>query len=402
MRHRHRTAAKARAADARGWSLRALLVSGAAAALLVYGASVAIAEEVPPSLPACEAAERFDIETVAEMPTPWGIGFLPGGDLLVASLDGTLRRVGTDGEVTEIGGVPPVFYAGQAGLFEVQPAPDFPDSGKVYLVYAHGDFDENATRLATATLDGDRLSDLEVLFTAEFLKEGSFHYGGRLVFLPDDTLLLAIGEGSEFREEAQVLSNHLGTIVRLGLDGSVPGDNPFVGRDDAKPEIWSYGHRNPQGLARDPETGIVYDNEHGPRGGDEINVIEKGKNYGWPAISYGIDYSGAMITPHTALPGMEQPIKQWTPSMAPSGLTVYRGDAFPGWDGDLFSGALAFRYLSRVAMEDGSPVCEEKLLADFKDNGRRIRDLKTGPDGLIYVAYEGRDAGVVRLVPAAE
>jgi glucose/arabinose dehydrogenase len=348
-----------------------------------------------------EGATALRIETLAEgLVNPWSLAFLPDGSILVTERDGKLRVIRDGALIPEpVAGVPQPYVRSQGGLFDVLPHPDFATNRTLFLSHAAGTADSNATRVISATFDGAALSDVRTIFETKTKKDTAAHYGGRLVILPDRTMLVTIGDGFEYREKAQDLSSGLGKIVRVNLDGSIPDDNPFVGRDDALPEIWSFGHRNPQGLAFDPQTGIVWQTEHGPRGGDEINVIEKGENYGWPIATYGVDYSGAQISPYTDYEGTRQPAKHWTPSIGPSGLAVYRGDLFEGWTGDLLVGALALTALHRVDIEDGAVVGEERYLV-----GERVRDVRVGPDGAIYVTTEDHDGApvgkVLRLTPA--
>ena len=242
--------------------------------------------------------------------------------------------------------------------------------------------------------------ELEVLFTVAPLKNTSAHYGGRMVFLPDGTLFSATGDGFEFREQAQKLDNLFGKTIRINKDGSIPKDNPFIDTDRAKPEIWSYGHRNPQGVSLDPKTGNLYLHEHGARGGDELNLIERGKNYGWPAITYSVDYSGATISPYTEHPKMEQPLIQWTPSIAPSGMTLYNpqndNPPFPQWRGNLFASALAERTVRRLTLERGK-VIDQQIM--FTDIGARIRDVKVGPKGYLYLLTDSSKGKVIRIKP---
>jgi glucose/arabinose dehydrogenase len=252
--------------------------------------------------------------------------------------------------------------------------------------------------VARARLDDGALRDLQVIFEAKPLKDTDNHYGGRIAFLPDGTFALTLGEGFEYREKAQDLTSDLGKIVRLRDDGSVPPDNPFIGRPAVRPEIYTWGHRNPQGLVFDAASGRLYETEHGPRGGDELNIIVAHRNYGWPVITYGMDYSGAYVSPYTTHRGLEQPVIYWTPSIAPSGLAIYRGDKFPDWKGDLFVGALAFEHLRRVHLDDrGEVVAQEELLNDLH---RRIRDVRAPSDGYLYVCTDDDDGRVLRLEPA--
>jgi glucose/arabinose dehydrogenase len=287
-----------------------------------------------------------------------------------------------------------VLVRGQGGLMDVVLHPDFAANQLVYLSYAHGEPKANATRLARGRLEGNALLNVEVIFTVTPNKRTPQHYGAKFLFLPDGTILLTTGDGFNHREEAQNRAGLLGKTVRINADGSIPQDNPYVGDSASDPAIWTYGHRNPQGLAMDPDTGVVYLHEHGPRGGDEINVIRPGRNYGWPIITYGIDYTGAQVTPYRAMPGLEQPLKYWVPSIAPSGLAVYRGDVFPEWNGDLFVGALVDQEVRRVHLEGGRAVAEEAL---FSELGVRIRDVRVSADGHLYVVTDGSPGQVIRV-----
>lgn len=350
---------------------------------------------------AAAAGAQYDIDTVAEgLDFPWSIAFVPDGSMLVTERSGQLRLI-RDGELRDapVSGVPDVYAAGQGGLFDVVLDPDFKSNRSLYLTYAHGTRRSNATRVAKATFDGSALSGLTVVFTATPLKSTPHHFGGRLVFLPDGTFLLTTGDGFNYREEALKLDNHLGKVVRLNRNGTVPTDNPFVRRAGALPEIWSYGHRNPQAIVRDTDSGTVYLHEHGPRGGDELNVIEPGRNYGWPAITYGIDYSGASISPYTELPGMEQPLVYWVPSIAPAGMAYYDADLFPEWQGDLFVAALAERTIRRLDLENGQVVDQEVLFADL---GYRFRDVRVGPDGALYLLTDSGSGKVLRVAPVSD
>lgn len=344
------------------------------------------------------SAERYQIETLAEgLAFPWSIGFLPDGSFLLTERAGRLRHLSASGELSEpIAGVPPVFARSQAGLFDVLPDPDFDANRVIYLSYAHGDQSANTPRVARARLVDLRLEDVEVIFTGTPMQRTAAHYGGRLAFLPDGTLLLTTGDGFNHREDPQRLDNTRGKTLRIHTDGSIPADNPFVGDANAMDSIWTYGHRNPQGLVVTP-AGRVYQHEHGAQGGDELNLLEPGRNYGWPVITHGIDYTGARISPFTAYPGMEQPLVDWTPSIAPSGLTYYDGDAFPAWRGQLFVGALAEQSVRRVTLTEAGAVDQGRV---FDEIGSRIRDIRTGPDGFLYVLTDQPDGSVLRIRPA--
>jgi aldose sugar dehydrogenase len=281
--------------------------------------------------------------------------------------------------------------AGQGGLFDVLPHPEFERNGLIYLSYAEGPPKDNATAIARGRLHADRLSDLEVIYRVAPRKDTPVHYGGRMAFLPDGTLLLTSGDGFDYREAAQDIGSGLGKVIRITDAGAPAPGNPFP---DA-PFVYSYGHRNPQGLAIAAD-GTVWLHEHGPRGGDEVNIIEPGVNYGWPATTYGIDYSGAIISPHTALPGMAQPEHYWTPSIAPSGLAIYDGELFPEWRGDLFVGGLASRDVRRLRVANGRVIGEERL---FRELRARIRDVRTGPDGALYLVTNGSPGEVVKVLP---
>ncbi|RRJ83762.1 PQQ-dependent sugar dehydrogenase [Aestuariirhabdus litorea] len=342
---------------------------------------------------------KYELQVVADgLDHPWSLSFLPDGRMLVTERAGRLRMISASGimDSAPVRGVPRVFDRSQGGLFEAVPHPDFANNGLIYLSYAWGDGDANGTRLARARLEGNALRDLEVLFTVEPLKDTPVHYGGRLAFMPDGTLLLTTGDGFDYREQAQKLDSLLGKVVRLNDDGSIPADNPFVGQADARGEIYSYGHRNPQGLLYDEESGTLYLHEHGPKGGDEINILEPGNNYGWPVITYGRDYSGATISPYTEYEGMEQPLIYWTPSIAPSGVTIYRGNEFPQWQGDLLVGALAGRQVRLVELDQGRVVGQQPL---FTELGERIRDVRSGPDGRLYLISDSSNGTLYRVVP---
>jgi len=343
----------------------------------------------------------YRVVTVASgLAHPWGLAFLPGGEMLVTERDGRLRVV-RDGELLPepISGLPRMMVGGQGGLLDVALDPNFADNSLIYLTYAGGRPGNAGTEVARGRLDLDAMAlrDMETIFAVEPKTPGGAHYGGRLQFHPDGTLFVTLGDRYSYLDQAQSIENHIGTIVRINPDGSVPEDNPFVGRDDAKPEIYTYGNRNVQGIALRPGTTTIWAHEHGPRGGDELNILKPGANYGWPAITYGIDYSGAIISDKTEAPGMEQPVVYWDPSIAPSGMTFYDGDKFPQWRGDIFMGALAHRHLRRLEMNGDEVVAQEELLSDL---GARIRDVVAGPDGLLYVLTDAANGRILRLEPA--
>ncbi|GAB4354419.1 MAG: PQQ-dependent sugar dehydrogenase [Gammaproteobacteria bacterium] len=344
---------------------------------------------------------NFRVETVAEgLEHPWGMAFLPGGGMLVSERVGRLRLITADGKLRKkpVRGIPKVVARGQGGLLDVALHPDFTRNRWVYLSYSGRGREGVNTEVARARFDGIELSDLQIIFRARpKVSTGYNHFGSRLLFDRDGFLFVTLGDRYHLRDRAQSVEDHLGTIVRLHDDGRVPGDNPFVGRDGAMPEIYTYGHRNAQGIALRPGTNTVWMHEHGPRGGDEVNILKPGANYGWPAITYGIDYSGAIISDKTEAPGMEQPVVYWVPSIAPSGMAFYDGDHFPQWKGDLFVGALAKRHLRRLELEGDRVVGQEQLLRDLDE---RIRDVRSGPDGYLYLLTDSSNGRILRLVPA--
>lgn len=346
--------------------------------------------------------ENFHVETVAsDLEHPWSVAFLPDGEFLVTERSGNLWRILPDGYKIDIGGVPKVFHEGQGGLLDVILEPDFKDGGWIYFSYAAASEEDEFmanTEVARAKLDleENELRDVEVIFKADPKVEGDNHWGSRLLLTPDGDLYITLGERFSYEDEAQNPANHLGALVRIKPDGSVPEDNPFIGQEDKKPEIYSYGHRNPQGIALHPDSGKVWIHEHGPKGGDEINILKAGANYGWPAVTFGISYWGMKISDHTSAPGMEDPILQWTPSIAPSGMAFYTGDKFPKWKGDLFVGALSHKHLRRLELDGEKVVREEELL---KDRDERIRDVRQGPDGYLYILTDEDDGQLIRLKP---
>jgi glucose/arabinose dehydrogenase len=377
-------------------SFMALVISAASTAVTLASDQV----RPPTSQAARVVSSGYKVVEIARgLDHPWSMAFLPDGSVLVTERVGHLRLI-KDGKLLPqpIGGVPPVLTGSQAGLFDVVLHPNFAQNHLLYLSYAAGTRGANGTRVARARFDGTTLQDLQVIFQALPLKDTNNHYGGRIAFLADGTFTLSIGEGFEYREKAQDLTSDLGKIVRLNDDGTVPHDNPFIGQPSVRPEIYTWGHRNPQGLLFDAQRGILFETEHGPRGGDELNIILAHRNYGWPLITYGMDYSGAYVSPYTQRAGLEQPVIYWTPSIAPSGLALYRGEKFPAWKGDLFAGALSFRHLRRIHLdEQGNVVDQDQLLTDLR---WRIRDVRAPADGYLYVCTDEDDGRVLRLEPA--
>ncbi len=342
--------------------------------------------------------KAYQLATIVEgLDSPWGFAFLPDGDILVTELGGKLRLIRNGSLVTQpVSGVPEVFYAGQGGLMDIVLHPDYAENQFVYVSLAVGDSDANALRIIRARFTGEALENVETIFEAAPAKDTPVHYAGRMTFLPDNSLLIMVGDGFDYREEAQNLSTHFGSIVRVTDSGKIPPDNPFLDISDAKPETWSYGHRNAQSIIYDAQLDAVFQTEHGARGGDELNLIEAGKNYGWPIITWGIDYSGARISPYTEYEGMEQPLIDWTPSIGPSGMTLYRGDLFPQWQGDIFVTSLIFSHVVRVDM-DGKKAGAQEVL--FEEIGERLRDIRTGADGALYILAE-ESGRLLKVTPA--
>jgi glucose/arabinose dehydrogenase len=332
---------------------------------------------------------------------PWGMAFLPSferdGRVLVTERSGRMRLLNTrNGTGTVLEGLPPVDARGQGGLLDVVLHPQFADNAWVYWSYAEPDaLGGNSTAVARGRLDGTRLRDVQVIFRQAPKFASTYHFGSRLVFARDGRLFVTLGDRNARRDDAQVLSNHHGKIVRIEADGSVPRDNPFVGHASARPEIWSYGHRNVQGAALHPATGELWTHEHGPQGGDEVNVAEAGKNYGWPVITYGAEYgSGRKIGEGTHREGMEQPLTHWVPSIAPSGMAFVTGNRYAGWQGSLVVGALRGQLLVRLQLEGRKVVRQERLLTGL---GERIRDVRQGPDGWLYLLTDSDEGRLLRL-----
>ncbi|MEL7119873.1 MAG: PQQ-dependent sugar dehydrogenase [Bacteroidota bacterium] len=341
---------------------------------------------------------KFSLETVADgFKIPWGMDFLPNGDLLVSERSGTLYRIDNNNKREAIEGVPSVVARGQGGLMDVELHPNFESNKWVYISYSKTD--PRNSKLATTAvirgkLKGNQLTKVGEVFLAEPYLPTRHHYGSKLEFDRDGYLFISVGDRGRRNQNPQSLDNHCGKIHRIHDDGSIPKDNPFVNDNKAKASIFSYGHRNPQGIAMNPTTGQIWETEHGPRGGDEVNIIQKGKNYGWPVISYGINYNGTKFTDLTEQEGLLQPELYWVPSIAPCGTEFVSGNKYPAWEGDLLVGSLSFEYLNRCKVENNKIVGEEKLLK----NVGRVRDVEMGPDGYIYVAVEG-PGRILKIVP---
>ncbi len=340
----------------------------------------------------------FYVQTVVEgLNIPWGMAFLPDGTMLITERDGTLRLVREGSLVTEpIAGVPEVYARGQGGLLDVELHPDYETNGWIYLSYSKTGASGSNTAIMRARYDVDShsLINQEDVYVGQPFTNARHHFGSRIAFDGNGYLFFSIGDRGSMNT-AQDISNSNGNLFRLHDDGSIPEDNPFVGRDGLD-EIYAYGLRNIQGMAVHPETGVIWTNLHGPRGGDEVNVHDKpGANYGWPEITYGINYNGTEITPHTEMEGMEQPVMHWTPSIAPSGMDFVNSDKYPGWQGDILNGALAFQLISRIVVDGDQFIHEERFL----DGIGRIRDVRQGPDGYIYFSNESNGT-INRIIPA--
>ncbi|MCH8487168.1 MAG: PQQ-dependent sugar dehydrogenase [Candidatus Cyclonatronum sp.] len=353
-------------------------------------------------------AAGWQAATVLEgLEHPWAVVWLNETDMLITERPGRLRLV-RDGLLLpeSVAGVPQVFASGQGGLLDVSLHPGFAENGLVYLTYAAGDKDANRTTLARGVFTGEALMDVEVIFETNVAKTGNQHFGSRMAWLPDGHLLVSIADGGNYirfdggwiREQAQNPANHLGTVVKLTDEGQPAAGAPFIAADAegevVLPEIWTLGHRNIQGLAVDPLSGAVWANEHGARGGDELNLLQPGANYGWPLVTYSREYHFTRITRRTAKPGMTDPLVVWTPAQAPSGLVVYRGDVFPGWRGDVFSGGLVSGEVRRVILDGETVTGEEKLTI-----GARVRDVRQGPDGFLYVLTDEENGRLLRIEP---
>ncbi|CAN0587115.1 PQQ-dependent sugar dehydrogenase [Marinobacter sp. M-5] len=341
----------------------------------------------------------FQLETIAEgLAHPWALAFLPDGSQLVTERNGQLRRI-RDGKLQKvpIEGLPDLVVSGQGGLLDVILHPDFENNQTLFLSYAHKVSREGmTTRVARATLQGDRLEDVEVIFEAMPRGDTSRHFAGRMEFDAEGRLYVAVGDRGKM-DRAQLTDDDAGGVHRITIEGDPAPGNPFLDDSAVNDSFFTYGNRNIQGMTIHPETGEIWSNEHGPRGGDEINIIRAGNNYGWPTVTYGIDYSGATISNKTTMEGVTDPLHYWDPSIAPSGMAFYTGEQFPEWQGDLFVGALKMRKLVRLRIEDEKVIEEEDLLTDL---GERIRDVRMGPDGALWLLTDSSDGKVYRIRPA--
>lgn len=340
------------------------------------------------------ADDHFVFEEVASgLKHPWGLAFLPSGDALVTERSGDLRLITSEGlSAQPVSGLPEIVATGQGGMMGIAIDPDFSQNNKVYVCLNVAGEGGWSSEVHVGEFDGANLNNVKQVFAAQPKYESRHHFGCRIAFDKDKHIFISLGDRGGFKEEAQNTDNHTGTVVRLNHDGTTPQDNPFL--TGKAPEVYSYGHRNVQGMILHPETGQIWTNEHGPRGGDEVNILSKGANYGWPTITYGINYDGSVITDKTEMEGMRQPLKYWDPSFAPSGMMFYTGDMFQEWQGDLFIGSLKFRYLKHLKIEGNKVVAESNL---FEELDGRIRDVVQGPDGAIYLVTDSNEGKVIRV-----
>ncbi|WP_422008953.1 PQQ-dependent sugar dehydrogenase [Reyranella sp.] len=370
---------------------RRLLIATAATA--VAAPAIVRAQQILRSSKASYSLRMLTLD----LEQPWGMAFLPDGRLLITERPGRLRIFANGRlERAPVGGLPKVYARGQGGLLDVCLHPDFARNARLYLTYSGEGDGGAATVLARAEFRNNALVGVQRIFEALPRTSGGLHFGSRAVFDRAGLLYVTCGERYQM-QRAQNLADLGGKVVRLRDDGTVPPDNPFVGREGARPEIFTWGHRNPQGMAMHPDTGRIWLVEHGPRGGDELNLLKAGANYGWPRATHGIDYGGATISPSKSLPGMEDPVRVWVPSISPSGLAFYTGDRFPGWKGSVFTGALSDNALFRIELDGDCYVGEERLLVDLLPY---IRDVRQGPDGLLYLVTHTDSGGLYRLEPA--
>lgn len=341
---------------------------------------------------------EYEIETIATgLSFPWSLAFLPEGDLLVTERTGQIRIVSAGVVSAPLNGLPKnIFAKGQGGMLDVVLHPDYQTNGWVYLSFAIGTDDKNTLQVMRAKLVGEQLTQQQMIFTVSPFKDTPVHFGGRMSFLPDNSLLITSGDGFDYREDAQRLNNQLGKVLRINDDGSVPSNNPFLSEaaDPLSNYVFSYGHRNSQAILYDPLRSVIFSNEHGPDGGDELNIIQAGVNYGWPVITHGNDYIGGRISPFTEYPNMQQPFLDWTPSIAPSGMAVHSGEMFKALNGDFLVSVLKFKEVRWVQMQDMKVVGQVSL---FKELGKRIRDVRVHPDGSIYILTDSENGSILRI-----
>jgi aldose sugar dehydrogenase len=370
-------------------------------ACMLVVASSPLQAQAPRSPTPASVQGVVDVQTIAKgLEHPWSLAFVPDKRMLVTERPGRLRVVGPAGSISApLSGVPQVYASGQGGLLDVALSPTFDKDRLVYLSFAESGEGGAGTAVARGRLGESGLENTQVIWRQQPKVSGSNHWGSRIVFRADGTLFVTLGERFYHSEKAQDLTGTIGKIVRLNPDGSAPRDNPFVNRAGARPEIWSYGHRNVQAAALHPETGQLWTVEHGARGGDELNHPEAGKNYGWPVISYGTHYSFLKIGEGTAKPGMEQPVYYWDPVIAPSGMVIYTGDLFSGWKNNMLIGSLTPGGLVRLVMKNGKVAQEERYLGDLRE---RIRDVRQAPDGSLYLLTDARSGQILRVTPAAK
>ena len=344
-----------------------------------------------------EKAE-LQLDTVASgFNHPWALAFLPDGSMLITERNGGLIKLSADGKTkTEITGLPDIDARGQGGLLDVILAKDFATTKQIFFSFSEPGSAGNSTAVAKATLGDNSLTEVDVIFSQAPKYNSRHHFGSRLVLDNDGKLFITTGDRGSERDQAQKLDNHIGKVIRINTDGSSPDDNPYIAKTGTKAEVWSYGHRNIQGAALHPQTGELWTHEHGPQGGDEINIAQPGKNYGWPLITYGEEYGGGVIG-KTEQAGLEQPLHYWVPSIAPSGMVFYDAEMFPYWKKNLFIGSLKFGQLVRLELQDNKVTHEERIMI-----GQRVRDVEQGPDGFLYLLTDSSDGQLLRIVPATE
>lgn len=367
--------------------------------LLAFSALVTMSCDAQENGPKIETPKniKYTYETIADsIDIPWGLTFLNEKELLVTDKAGTLFHV-EDGVKTEITGLPPVYVRGQGGLLDIAISPDYATTGIIYFTTSSplGEEKGGHTALYSTQIENKTLVDTKLLYKGDYNTKKGQHWGSRISFDQSGHLYFSIGDRGNRDVNPQDLTRDGGKIYRLNLDGSIPKDNPFVDEPNSRAAIYSYGHRNPQGMVTHPKTGEIWTHEHGPRGGDEINIIQAGKNYGWPVITYGINYSGTTITELTEKEGLEQPLYYWLPSIAPSGMAFSSSGIYPDWEGDLFVGSLKFEYLERLEIENNKVIKREKVL----DSIGRVRNVEQGPDGYLYVGVEGK--GILKIIPTS-